>query len=197
MQYNTEEINHLIKNRRSVFPVQYQSGKTIPREIIEQILENANWAPTHGRTEPWRFTIFIGEGLQKLANFQAELYKQKAGDKFDATKYHKLAATPLMASHVISIGMSREANGKIPEIEEIEAVACAVQNMGLTATAYGLGSYWGSGGITNYPEAKPFFSLGESDKLLGFFYLGYIAKPSVPGFRKPIEQKINWVESAF
>jgi nitroreductase len=194
MQYPIEEINHLIKNRRSVFPVQYQKGKIIPREIVEQILENANWAPTHGRTEPWRFTVFAGEGLRKLAAFQAGLYQEKAAGKFDENKYRKLAETPLLASHVISIGMKCDATGRIPEIEEIEAVACAVQNMYLTTTAYGIGSYWTTGGITGYEEAKPFFNLHENDRLLGFFYLGYIDKPSPAGFRKPIEEKVTWVE---
>jgi nitroreductase len=194
MQYPIEDINQLIRNRRSVFPVQYQKGKTIPREIIEQLLENANWAPTHGRTEPWRFSVFSGEGLKKLAAFQAGLYQEKAGPRFDEHKYRKMAETPLLASHVISIGMKRDVTGRIPEVEEIEAVACAVQNMYLTATAYGIGAYWSSGGITGYEEAKPFFQLGENDRLLGFFYLGYIAKPSPAGFRKPIQDKVNWVE---
>jgi nitroreductase len=195
MEYNLDEINHLIRNRRSIFPVQYRKGARIPKEIIEQLLENANWAPTHGRTEPWRFTVFSGAGLQKLADFQAALYQEYAGSKFDETKYRKLQETPLLASHVISIGMKRDPNGRIPEIEEIEAVACAVQNMHLTATAYGLGAYWTSGGVTNYEQAKTFFNLGENDKLLGFFYIGYIAKPAAAGTRKPIVDKVVWVEN--
>ncbi len=195
MTYSIEEVHHLIRNRRSVFPAQYEKDKIIPREIIEQMLENANWAPSHGRTEPWRFTVFTGAGLQKLAAFQAALYREKSGAKFDETKYRKLRETPLMASHIIAIGMHHDPNSKIPETEEIEAVACAVQNMALTATAYGIGSYWGSGGITYYQEAKPFFNLGPDDKLLGFFYLGYSAKPSPPGIRKPITEKVIWVES--
>ena len=72
-------------------------------------------------------------------------------------------------------------------------MACAVQNMYLTATAYGVGCYWGSGGITYLDEAKSFFGLGEKDKLLGFLYLG-IPKTKWPeGKRKPIEDKVTWV----
>ena len=57
MNYHTNEINHLIKNRRSVFPNLY-TGEPVPKEVIDQMLENANWAPTHKFTEPWRFTVF-------------------------------------------------------------------------------------------------------------------------------------------
>lgn len=192
--YNVDEINRLIRQRRSVFPKQF-SGKVIEREIIERILENANWAPTHGKTEPWRFVVFTGEGLKELARFQSELYKKiTPADKFEQKKFDKLANKPLMASHVIAIGMTRQTGGKIPEIEEVEAVACAVQNIYLTATAYGVGGYWGSGGITYRDEAKDFFGLDPEDKLLGFFYLGY-PKGNLPdGKRGDVKDKTVWVE---
>jgi nitroreductase len=194
-KFNTEEISRLIKSRRSVFPPQC-SGEVIRKEIIEEILESANWAPTHKLTEPWRFSVFTGDGLKKLANFMAELYKDVATERgsFDENKYKMLGTKPLKASHIISIGMKRDEKERLPEIEEIEAVACAVQNMYLTATAHGIGSYWGSGGITYFEQAKPFFELGPKDKLLGFLYLG-IPKVELPiGKRSPIEEKVRWVE---
>lgn len=193
MQYDVTAFNHLIKNRRSVFPKQFEPGKQIPAEIIQQIIENATWAPTHGMTEPWHFTVFTGDGLQKLANFQSELYKVEAGDKYKEEKYVKLQKQPLLASHVIAIGMKRSDGKKIPEIEEIAAVACAVQNIYLSTTAYGLGGYWTTGGVTYFEKANPFFGLNQEDKLLGFFYVGYVAVPSVPATRRPIDEKVVWV----
>lgn len=137
--------------------------------------------------------MFTGDGLKSLANFQSELYREKSGDNFDQNKFDKLALKPTQCSHVISIGMKRQIKGKIPEIEEVEAVACAVQNMYLSATTYGIGAYWGSGGITYLEEAKPFFGLEAEDKLLGFFFMGYprIAWPQ-NGKRKPIQDKVVW-----
>ncbi|HTN05258.1 nitroreductase [Agriterribacter sp.] len=192
MQYSTDNINHLIRNRRSVFPDQFDAGKSIPDEIIEAILINATWAPTHGQNEPWHFSVFTGNGLKQLASFQSELYRQEAGSGFAEKKYLKLQQQPLKASHIIAIGMKRSTNTRIPEIEDIEAVACAVQNIYLSVTAYGLGGYWTTGGITYYENAKAFFGLGEPDKLLGFFYIGYIAVPSTKGRRADINTKINW-----
>ncbi len=75
-------INELIRTRRSVFTQQFDPGKPIPDEIIWQILNNANWAPTHKRTEPWRFTVFSGEGRKILAEQQAAIYQEFAGPKF-------------------------------------------------------------------------------------------------------------------
>ncbi|MBS1495705.1 MAG: nitroreductase [Bacteroidetes bacterium] len=194
MSISIEAFNELIKNRRSVFPDQFIAGKQVPKEIIEQILINACWAPNHGQTEPWQFTVFSGKGLQTFATFQSELYKQSAGENFLESKYQKLQQTPLLASHIISIGMKRTTTKRIPELEDVEAVACAVQNIYLSLTAYNLGGYWTTGGITYLPEAKQFFKLGEEDKLLGFFYIGYIATASAPAKRKPLSEKVNWVE---
>lgn len=194
-RYNTDEISKLIRNRRSIFPPQY-SGEIVKKEIVEEMLENANWAPTHKLTEPWRFTVFSGEGLKKLADFQAETYKKVSmeNDTFNATKYDKLLSKPLLASHIIAIGMKRDEKNLVPEIEEIEAVACAVQNMFLTATAHGIGCYWGSGGITYFEEAKAFFDLGPEDRLLGFMYLGIPKDVTPKSRRNPIKTKVRWVE---
>jgi nitroreductase len=192
--YNIEEINHLMRHRRSVFPRQY-SGEQIDKAIIEQILENANWAPTHGKTEPWRFFVFTGNGIQKFAELQSKLYLELTSpEKFNKEKYEKMQKDPLSASHIIAIAMQRQKSEKIPEIEEVEAVACAVQNMYLTATAYSLGAYWSSGGMTYMEEAKEFFGLGEKDKLLGFFYIGKIAQPIPDGERSAVADKISWIE---
>ena len=187
------QLNILIKKRRSIYPNMY-SDEVIEESIIKNILENANWAPNHAKTEPWRFTVFSGAGLKKLADFQSELYKSIATKKgnYEVSKYQKLATKPLLASHIISIGMKRCDKENIPEIEEIEAVACAVQNMYLTAAAYQIGCYWGSGGVTYMEEAKPFFNLDAKDKLLGFMYLGVPTKwPE--GKRNPVEDKVTWV----
>jgi nitroreductase len=89
--------------------------------------------------------------------------------------------------------MKRDPNKKFPEVEEIAAVATAVQNIYLSVTVYGLGGYWTTGGVTYNEKAKPFFGLNEDDKLMGFFYIGHVAVPSPAGKRQPIEEKVVWV----
>lgn len=191
MNISPEQVNELIKKRRSTFPKQYAAGKKIDDSIIEQMLENASWAPTHKLTEPWQFTVFTSDGLKKFAEYQAAMYKEKEAASFKEDKYQKMLSNPLLASHIIAIGMKR--SNKVPEVEEIASVSCAVQNMYLTAEAYGVGCYWTTGGVTYYDDAKAFFGLTENDKLLGFLYVGEIAVPSSPGKRTPVNEKVNWI----
>lgn len=193
---NADILNAIIKKRRSIYPYQYEKGKPVPDEIIWQILENANRAPNHKQTEPWRFNVFSGEGLKYFGQLQASIYKQYAGSAFNEGRHQKLINYPLMSSHVIAIGMKRNEEKKLPEIEEIEAMACAVQNMFLSVTAYNLGCYWTTAGITYFEQAKEHFGLGQDDKLLGFFYIGYVAKPiTAISKREPIQKKVTWVSN--
>ena len=194
-QYDIKQFNEIIQNRRSVYPYQFESGKQVPDEIIWQILDNASRAPTHKLTEPWRFTVFTGKGLAHFAQLQSDIYTKYAGEKFKEKKLKNLAEYPLMASHVIAIGMKRTTDIKIPEVEEIIATACAVENIYVSLTAYGLGGYLSTGGITYFEEAKSHFGLGKDDHLIGFFYIGYPAPLANPlSKRKPIQEKVTWIK---
>ena len=193
MSFSAHELQQLIRHRRSIPPEQFDTTKKVEDSIIEEMLENANWAPNHGLTEPWRFVIFSGEGLNKLGAFQADLYRKLTPEAdFKQPKYDKLLQRPLLASHVIAVGMKRQESGKIPEVEEVEAVACAVQNLLLTATAHNLSGYWTTGGVTYEDEAKAFFGLENADKFFGFIYIGYPIKWT-EGKRNSIRQKVKWV----
>ncbi len=188
------EMDQLIRQRRSVYPKDY-TGEIVRDEIVSQMLENANWAPNHKQTEPWRFVVFTGEGLKKLATFQGECYKNVtvANGTYKEERYLNLLTKPLESSHIIAVGMKRDKEKRLPEWEELGAVFCAIQNMYLTATAYGVGCYLSTGGITNFEEAKSFFGLSPDDKLCGFLNLG-VPKGKVPeGRRRPVNEKIVWV----
>jgi nitroreductase len=188
-------IDEVIVGRRSVFP-QHYTGERVDDAIVRKMLANANWAPTHKFTEPWRFVVFTGEGLKRLAQQQADVYKKvtSANGTFKEERYQNLLKKPMQSSHIIAVGMKRDEKKSLPEVEEIGAVFCAIQNMHLTASAYGVGAYLSTGGITYFEEAKEIFGLEKDDKLLGFFNIGMPTNVALTGRRKPIEEKITWVD---
>ncbi len=188
-----EYASKLIRERRSIYTNLF-SGEPVPDEIIHEMIENARWAPTHKLTQPWRFTVFSGEGLKKLARYQAEVYRERAVE-FDQSKYDKLLKKPLECSHVIAIGMHRDPAHRIPEVEEVCAVACAVQNMWITASAYRAGCYWSTGGITFYDGVGEFFGWEAEDQLLGFLFMGMPRISKWPeGKRDEMTDKVSWVK---
>ncbi len=185
MKYNVSEIIEVIENRRTIKPEDF-SDRVVHREIVEKLLNAAKWAPTHGLTQPWHFKVFEDEQRNVLGQQLAKIYKQNT-EQFNEKKHQKLLSRPLKASVVIALCMRRQETGKIPEIEEIAAVSCAVQNMMLLATAYGIGSFWASPKISYSKQMLDFLNLSEKDKCLGFLYLGYPKSDWPKGQRKPIE----------
>jgi nitroreductase len=191
MESSIVAINQIIKSRKSIFPPSYIQKK-ISKEIILNILENANLAPTHRITEPWRFTIYQGEGKRHLAQFFKDRYKNSTdAENFSQAKYDTADAKVTQSDCIIAINMEVHSD-KVPEWEEVAAVACAVQNMWLTATAYGIGAYWSSPAIL--AELAELQGLPADQKCLGLFFMGYHESLQGSTKRSPIQDKLSWVE---
>ena len=180
----------IIKKRRSVFPAQY-SDKPVSKETIEMLLEAANWAPNHKKTEPWRFKVLMGNSKDALGTFLANKY-QEVEERPKKIKIKKLMENPSRAGAIIAICMQRDANKSLPEWEELAATAMAVQNMWLCCTEMNLGCYWSSPGLIKYMDE--FFDLNDGEKCLGFFYLGHYDEELPEGIRKPSADKVEWME---
>jgi nitroreductase len=194
MNTTANQLNEIIKSRRSIFPKDY-TGEKVDDSIVKQMLENANWAPTHKFTEPWRFIVYTDEGRQKLADLQAAVYKKKteADGTYKEERYQNLLIKPFESSHIILVYMKRDEKKSIPEIEEIGAAFCAIQNMYLTATVYGVGGYLSTGGITFFEESNAAFGLAPEDKILGFFHIGIPRNTNQVSRRNPVDGKVTWV----
>jgi len=184
--------NALIRRRRTIKPVD-MSVRAVDNLLLATILENASWAPTHGMTEPWRFFVFTGDSRRRLADFLQATYDQLTPpDQVRPDKREKLGHQPLMAPVIIAVGMRRDPSEKIAEIEEVEAVACAVQNMHLTASALGMAAFWSTPPLIYSDEMRAWLGLeSAADKCLGLFYLGWPKSDDWPeGARGDLAEKI-------
>jgi nitroreductase len=187
-----EELHHIIRNRKSVYPKQFTS-REISKEILDELLESANWAPTHRLTEPWRFKVFHGEGRKKLGTFMAERYRRETVlEDFSISVYEKLKNKALQSAAVIAICMQRDARERVPEWEELAATACAVQNLWLAASVYGIGGYWST--PSDKDHLHEIVSLNQGERCLGFFYLGYYEPFDSARRRGPVSEKVEWIE---
>lgn len=182
-------IFDIIKRRRSVFPAQY-NDRPIAKADIEKILEAANCAPTHKRTEPWRFKVLQGDSKEKLGLFLSGKYKENDPSPKEF-KYRKLQDNPNRSGAVIAICMQRDPKESLPEWEELACTAMAVQNMWLCCTEMGIGCYWSSPGLIKYMDE--FFDLKKGEKCLGFFYMGHYDGEIEAVPRIPISEKVVWL----
>lgn len=189
-------VTGYIRHRRSIKPVDMDPERTVERELLLALLENANAAPTHGLTEPWRFHIMQGEARQELASVMQGIYREiTPAAEYREEKVRKMSENPLLAPVVMAIVMARRGGAKVPEIEEVESVACAVQNLHLSVSAAGLAGYWSSPPLVYDRKFAEWLGLGTEDRCLGLFYLGWPR----PGLvwpqavrRGPVAEKVVW-----
>ncbi|MBA4166926.1 MAG: nitroreductase [Chitinophagaceae bacterium] len=194
-QVQALDTEQAIRLRRTVKPDK-MNGRLIDDETINRLLTLADWAPTHARTEPWRFVVFGGDQVAVFAKAHADLFKEHTPqENFTQQKYDNIERLGINVSHVIIAWMKRVSNHKIPELEEIASTASAIQNLLLGATANGIASFWSTGGMTLQPAFHNWFKLGEEDRILGTLYLGYTNEPFREGSRMiPLSEKIEWVK---
>ena len=195
MKYNLSEISEVIRNRRTITPEKF-SARKVHREQLELMLNNAIWAPTHGMTQPWRFRVYLGEGMESIRQLIPELYRNTTPvEKFNQAKFDRMALRLQRSTAVIAVCMHRDPSGKIDEVEEIEAVACATQNLMLTATAYGLGTFWSTPKLLNHADCHQFLELQQGDRCLGLIYVGYPEAEWPEQHRRPLEYVTTWIEN--
>lgn len=183
-----EILNDIIRNRRSVYPNQF-NGKTVSNEVIMELLLNANTAPTHRMTQPWFFKVFSEKSKLKLAD---EIIILKSEQEISESLKSNIIQKFHLTSHVICICMNRDTNNILPEWEELAATSMSVQNMWLTCTAYKIGCYWSTPNIIS--KLDSFLNLQNNQKCLGLFYIGcYDELPKRNLKRANIDDKVEWM----
>lgn len=160
------------------------------REHIEQIIRAGTRAPDHGRLRPWRFVVLEGEARKQLGTAMANILRTKMPDAAQA-QLDGQAAKPLRAPTIIAIG-AKISKGKIPEIEQLAAVAAAIQNMFLAAHALGYGAMWKTGAAAYDAGVKQLLGLAPEDHIVGFLYLGTTAVAG-PLIEAPTEEVVRWL----
>lgn len=184
-------ITEIIQKRRATPPGLF-SKTAIDKTVINQLLENASWAPNHKKTEPWRFVIYSNESKSKLAETCGQILIKAQSEGFTVTseKIEKFVATLQRVPVVIATIMQLDPGQRLPEWEEVAAVSMAVQNMWLTATEMGLGAFWATPDFMNL--FNEVLEIQHGQKLLGFFYVGEIMMDYPSPGRGDLGQKVSW-----
>lgn len=167
-------VMEVIRTRRTVREF---SPQAVPRELIDQIVEAATWAPNHRHTEPWRFIVLEkdGEARKKVAdavyewtwnyvkNPNPERRARSAADARD-----EVLLTPVLMLMYAIPGSNEE----ITE-ENFSATCCAAQNMQLMAHALGLAVGWSTGRLCKAKEVHEVLGVNPDWAVVGAFYIGF------------------------
>jgi F420 biosynthesis protein FbiB-like protein len=149
----TLNLSEIIQGRRSVR--RYQD-RPVPRELLEQILEAARWAPSpHGR-QPWRFVVLTRDAPKRaLAAAMGDDWRHQLALDGQAleiieTRFAKSRERIIRAPAIVipclylaDLDVYPDADRNAAEATmAIQSLGCAVQNMLLTAYSLGLDGGW-------------------------------------------------------
>jgi nitroreductase len=160
------------------------------RAHIEQIIKAGTRAPDHGRLRPWRFVVIEGDARKRLGEAMANILRRKIPDVAQA-QLDAEAGKPMRAPTIIVVG-AKISKAKIPEIEQVTAVAAALQNMFLAAHALGYGAMWKTGAVAYDRDTKEMLGLAAEDHIVGLLYLGTTAQPG-PLVVAPLDGIVRWL----
>lgn len=137
---------------------------------IERMLTAAVSAPDHGRLRPWRFTLISGDDREAFGEVLAAAARRR-DPSISAGRLSVERQRLLRAPLVIAAG-AHLTDRPIGESEQLAAVAAAVQNLLLAATALGYGTIWRTGAAAKDPQVKAALGLRPRDAVVGFVYVG-------------------------
>ncbi len=184
------ETLEAIHTRHSISKVR---PDTLPRPLIEKLLDAAVQAPNHYRNRPWRFVVLTGKSRERMGEIMAQsLKKQKADLPDSALEVER--AKPLRAPVLIAVGVDKPDDPRILEIENICAAAAAVENLLLAAHAEGLGAMWRTGPAVHDPEVKKFLGFAPDQQLISFVYLGFPDLQPASIERNSFADRTTWLE---
>ncbi|MFM7534612.1 MAG: nitroreductase family protein [Acidimicrobiales bacterium] len=165
-----DAFEQLARTRRTSLLVDV--ARPVPEALVERLLATATWAPNHKRTWPWRFAVCAGEARSALGEAFADA--QAAAGLADEAKLAKTRGKYRRAPAVILVGADPHERPEL-DVENRDAVAAAVQNVLLAATAAGLASFWSSAPVGQDHAVAALAGFPEATRFVAVLYLGWPA----------------------
>lgn len=163
-----DDFAALVRARRTHLLVDRE--RPVPHDLIEQLCELASWAPNHKKTWPWRFAAVTGDARARLGElFVADMIDRDMGDE---GKRSKTLTKYLRSPVVLVVGCAAHDHPTFHD-ENRDAVAAAIQNILLGATALGLASFWATAPVMDSPRVLEMCGFETDVRIVALVYLGW------------------------
>ena len=149
----------------------------VPRQVLDELLELARWAPNHHLTNPWRFRVLGPRSLERL--------KLAAGPQ-DAAKLDR-------APTLVAVSALRSAD-PVREQEDLCAAACAAYALLLAAHARGLAGYWRTPAVLRSEEGCAAVGIDKAERFVALIHLGWPRQQKEPPDRAPAGDVIAYLD---
>lgn len=190
-----------VVNRRSV---RKYKNTSVPRHLLEEILQAGRLAPSSKNRQPWRFIVTSGSAKKELlAAMEKGLAREKEhplllesapyrGSAESTLKIMEQAPVVIFVVNPLGSDVRRSLNPEehIYELCNAQSVGAAIENMTLTATGLGLGSLWICDTYFAYDELKA--QLGADGELMAALAIGYADEAPSARPKLSLDELVEW-----
>jgi nitroreductase len=191
---NAMDFLELIRSRRSIRAFE---GRVPSREVINECLEAAVWAPNATNQQPWEFVVAAGKELEKIIEVIEENFAQRMGerDPFSDMPDHCAARQQEIMATLIQVAQEEglDPNSvfqkslrffgapvavyfityKRKDNQYCLSTTAALENFLLAAEAKGLGTCWLGVSVVCEEDIKEHLGIPNNKEILGGVALGY------------------------
>ena len=193
-----------IRTRRSIRRFQ---AAPVPRELVEQAVELAAWAPSASNRQDWLFTAVTAGSVKHAmaeavrARWAAILGQHENSGVFAEMRQYTASFGDLEdAPVVIAIAarapgaLQRQMAGKAAHTVagSFASGAMAAHALMLAAHSLGLGTLCLTGALVAEDELKNILGLGAREELVCLVKMGWPAETPAAPARKPLESILRW-----
>jgi nitroreductase len=143
-------------------------AEPVPREVVEELLDLARWAPNHHLTQPWRFRVLGPATFERLVAAGGPNEREKLG-----------RAPTLVVASATQTGDAHQNH------EDVLATAIAAYIVLLGAHARGLATYWRTPKLLASPEGRTAIGVPENEEFVALIHLGTPVTSPPAKERKP------------
>ncbi len=190
------DLMKTIRERRSI---RKYKNELVSCDLVKELLEAANWAPSGRNEQQWEYCVVGGEAKTKVAAVYNRLteesmppiHERNQRQQYFAEWARSLGGAPL----IIAAIMNRETNPPVYKMA-LESVSASFQNLLLAAYAKGLGTCWMTGPLRAEDEIKEILGLTEIQEIVAITPLGYPdEEPAAPARMDPdLINKVHWID---
>jgi 5,6-dimethylbenzimidazole synthase len=195
-RYTDTEIAAVYKTIAQRRDMRHFLPEPVDEAVLERLINAAHLAPSVGYMQPWRFLRITDRGLRenlyRLVDEErlrtAEAMSERARE-FLRLKVEGIREAGEILVAALMDGRERYVFGRrtLPEMD-LASVACAIQNMWLTARAEGLGMGWVS--IFDPDALARLLDVPEGGRPVAILCLGHVEA----FYDRPMLEQENWAQ---
>lgn len=197
--------NALIKSIRARRSLRRYQQRSIPKNLIEIILDAGTWAPSAHNRQPWRFVVIQSPqekdqlaramGQRLRSDLEKDHVPEAVISKDVNRSYDRLTSAPVLIVVCLSMSdmdtYSDSLRNTNEHIMAIQSTAMAGQNILLAAHSMELAACWMCAPLFCPDVVQEQLSLPDDWQPQGIITMGYPAQDRTKT-REPLETRVIW-----